>query len=256
MAGCFTVAGIVLPETGWLTPDIAKWTFALAVFGVIIGGLLWFIGQRYQQIEDNQLVKTIPQIINDIHILRGKFTDEYVKGIGENNEAIKSMNEELYTYLGGIGISKTIDNIEDVCSTIGNIFKSLPTIKEKVESISDLELGRLVAKSAETHLPINEKLYNAKSYKQLSKKLKTAREKLTKGIAVEATKAIDYYQTYSEGYWALDVLMENIAKQANDSVPLIQTAYNLYRDKFQEQMRLNLAKVCEIVNEYDKQTKV
>lgn len=251
VAICFTVASIALPETGWLNPEVARWAFILAIFGIIIGGLLWIIGRRYQT-EEKQLVRTIPQIINDMHILRGEFTDKYNNDLDKNTEAIQIMNGELYSYLGGIEIPKTIDNVEDVFSTIENVFKSLPVMKDKSESVSDLELARLLAESAKTHLPVETNLGNNRGYKKLSKVLKKAREQLIKGIAVEATKVIDFYLTYSKGYWALDVLIADITKQVGDTESLMQTAYNLYRNKFQEQMNLNLAKVCEVINAYDK----
>lgn len=249
-----TMIGIGVPSSTWFTPDKANWSvvigISILVIGLIVGGLMCIIGRRYQ-VEEQQLIRTIPQIINDMHIRRGEFTDDYICTYKDAG-AINTMNNELNRYLGGIEIPKTVDSIAEMFSQIVKVFNSLPKTKEKAESVSDIELGRLVAESAKTHLPIQANLDGDKTYIRFEKALKTAREKLPKGMAVDATQAIDHYFTYSKGYWALNVLIANITKQGSGMDTLIQTAYNLYRDKFQEQMNLNLAKVCEVINRYDK----
>ena len=250
----FTVVSTVLPNTGWLNPQVSKWAFLIAIGGIIIGGVMWLYGWKTQKLGDKQLIKSIPQIISDMHIRRGQVTNKYVqKAIEAGNLGhIQAMNAELNIYLGGIEIPKTIDSVEGLFDVATKVFENLPKMRDKAKTVSDIELGRLVAKSAETNLPIQAKLGEQKDYRKLQWLLKTAREKLTKGIAVEATKAIDYYLTYSEAYWAINVLLLSSAEILKDTESMMQTVYLLYKDKFQEQMNINLAKVCEVINEYDK----
>jgi len=253
VAFCFAIASVALPETGWLTPELSRWAFLLAIVGIIIGGLLWFIGIRYK-VEDRQLVRTIPQIINDMHIQRGQTTNKYIQESLKTGELsdIQRMIDGLNRYLGGVEIPKTIDSMEAVFDAIGKVFESLPKTQDVAKEISDYELARLIAESAKTHLPIEDRLNKIKSFNKLEKSLKTAREKLPKGIAEDASKSIDYYLTYSKGYWALSISIAYVTESLKGIEPLAQTAYNLYINKFQEQMNRNLAKVCEVINEYGK----
>lgn len=142
---------------------------------------MWLYGRKIQHLEGRQLVKAILQIINDIHIKRGgEGTEKYIRNIVASGKwgAIQNMNNELNQYLGGIEIPKTIDNLEETLGVNVKVFEALPKTQDKSKSISDLELGRLVAKSAETRLPIQNSLNKRRGYRRLNKQLKSAREKL------------------------------------------------------------------------------
>lgn len=46
---------VVLPYTEWLSPRLARWTFILAIIGVIIGGAMWLRGKATQDFVNNRL---------------------------------------------------------------------------------------------------------------------------------------------------------------------------------------------------------
>jgi len=255
--GLLWLVGIAMQIGGWVSHTIAYVLLGVACLWTLCTCIYWWRhrGEKIREnLDDKQLIKSIPQIINDMHIRRGQATNKYIqKAIEAGNLGhIQAMNAELNKYFGGIEIPNTIDSPEEFSDIVTKVFENLPKMRDKAKTVSDIELGRLVAKSAETNLPIQAKLGEQKDYRKLQWLLKTAREKLTKGIAVEATKAIDYYLTYSEAYWAINVPLLSSAEILKDTESMMQTVYHLYRDRFQEQMNINLAKVCEVINEYDK----
>lgn len=140
-------------------------------------------------------------------------------------------------------------------------------IKKPTKQLIDDEAARLVANSAKTHLPIQAMLDGDKEYQELTKSLKNAMNELPKAVVVKATEAINYYLLYSSAFWAFDAMLLSIEKlcESNKNIKnivsaamgteidinsMIKTAYNIYKDKFQEQMNINMAKVCEVINEY------
>ena len=243
---CSAVAYAVFPDI--LPAEAKSLVFFGAIVGVVIGGLIIWYGWKMGKIEDKQLIDSIPQILSDIHTERGKITNKYIKELTTtgNWKAIELIALELNSYLGGIELPKKI-NTDNLLNTIFNVLESLPKMTEKAKSIESIELARLVAKSTETHLHIQERLNNQKVFRRLEKQLNKAKVKMGKGIAIEATKVINPYLTFSEGYWALDMVMAYIAEMKKDQ-SLVQTAYHIYRDKFREEMDTNLAKVSEVIN--------
>ncbi|MBI4180510.1 MAG: hypothetical protein HY528_01100 [Chloroflexi bacterium] len=68
VTSCFTISGIVLPATGWLTPVLAKWAFVITtVVGVIIGGILWLVGDRTEKIERSKVMEDIKSDLIEIN---------------------------------------------------------------------------------------------------------------------------------------------------------------------------------------------
>lgn len=158
------------------------------------------------------------------------------------------MCRELYQYLAGVQLPDKVDSDEDALALASTILETITS--EPTEQLSDYELAMLVANSAETHLPIQSRLDRDRGYKKPGKHLEGARNKLPKDIAVDATTAIDYYLTYSEAYWAVDAILLHIVEMLDGMGTMIGTAFNIYKDRFQQQMNLNMARVCEVTNDY------
>lgn len=242
-----------LPSANLVTEDQARVLtyigFAVIVVGILISVSLWKMGSKYKIIEDKQLVASIPIVLSDMHDKRGQIAESYISSAVTSNglQPLDDMNRELYQCLGGVQIPNKIESSKDALTLLVNIVDFIT--KRPKEQLSDYELARLVANSADTHLPIQTLLEKDKTYRKMSKALEGARYKLPKASAEDTTKAIDYYRLYSRAYWAVDTIILYLVEMLKDTDTTIKTAYNIYKDKFQEQMNINMAKVCETIND-------
>jgi len=204
--------------------------------------------------------------MGNIHEKRGAFTEDYVCNAVQSNELkpLEGLNKELYQILGG-QLPNGIENDNDMVTLLVDVMDFI--IKKPTKQLTDDETARLVANSTKTHLPIETMLEGDKEYRNLTKSLKYAMNKLPKAMAVKATEARNYYLLYSSAYWAIAANLLSIERlsEGNDAIEnivsdamgmeidvnaMLKTAYNIYKDKFQEQMNINMAKVCEVINDY------
>jgi len=262
--------GTFLPDTEWVTPSQARlWTclgFAILLVGLALAAYLWRKSKKYEVTEIRQLIHSIPDLMGSIHEKRGLFTEEYVHNAIQSNELkpFEGLNRELYQILGG-RLPDDIEKDNNMVTLLVEIMEFI--IKKPTKHLTDDETARLVANSIKTHLPIETMLGGDKEYQDLTKSLKNAMNKLPKAMAVKATEAINYYLLYSSAYWAIAANLLSIERltEGNEAIKdivsnavgmeidinaMLKTAYNIYKDKFQEQMNINMAKVCEVINEY------
>jgi len=239
--------GTFLPSAELVTVAQARtwtlWGFLIIPIGIIVSLFLWIVARRVKASEDKSFISEIPEIIDNIHERRGQYTQEYEKQV-KDTKSIEIMNKEVFKYLSGYDVPEQL-NDENVFALLKNVV-SFITEKPQTE-LTDEQLAYLVAGSASSNLPIQAKLEKDRIFRKYKKVLKYAENALSK-TAVDAVERIGHYLTYSEAYWAVDVILWYITNNAMNINPMMATAYQIYKTKFEKQMELNKAAVCEVVN--------
>lgn len=219
-------------------------SIAIVLIGVVVALLLWLRGSKIAVIERREIISAIPKALTSMHEKRGEATEKYINdSVQENNLSdLSKMIMELFQFLSGQDVEKKLSS-----DSFGIMLDAIELASTKTE-LSESALAILLAKSSQTHLPIDKNLAQEKDYKKSLNTVVEAKSYLPKNTVMQATKDIDTYITFSEGYWALDALILWLTKE--NVHPMMGTALNIYKDTFQKQMNLKLAKVCEDINEY------
>jgi hypothetical protein len=265
--GILWLVGAALQIGDWTSPTVAYVLFGIAFVWLIITVIYWLRNKdRYEAMQLQDIIASIPTILDELHNKRGLLIKIYVRrGSKENDfKALNNMSIELDQFLGGSKklhdkLTSTLANVEGGEEILSLFEEIIPQSDKQPEvQLTDYEVARLLASSAKTHLPIEDMLNRCKKLKfqRLTKSLDSARNKLPSIMVVKATEAIDYYLTYSEAYWAVNAILLSVTYSirgmpvSKETIAQMETAYNLYEDRFRKLMNISKAKVCEVINDY------
>jgi hypothetical protein len=210
--------------------------------------------------ELNELVKGIPTLITDIDKRRAELIQiklDKRMASGDTQFVFNILNDAWRTFLGiepptlptGIGDEDIGTIVRAMLEWAANCKDGFEELKKRTEKLGDLETGLVLARAVNKHLGIDDEL----AKESMNGKLESARELLPSSVAVETTKAIDNYLDYSRAYRATDIVLIPLAKimEENDilkSIPQMKQVINIFqrfKEKYLEQMNINLAKVNE-----------
>ncbi len=258
-----------LEKSGWITPYQAKIIIIVGAVALVCGILLWVFSFRIKRAENIRLVKNLPSLLTAIDARRGEvIQSELDKRIGKGNtQFVFSMLKDTWLILVGDEMPELPERKgdEDFAEIVGiilslarNTKKGIKKMQKSIAKLGDKEAGLLIARKANEHLGIDDKLArHDRRNKKLIKKLKLARENLPSDAAVEATKAIDNYLDFSRAYRALDIVIITLTHMINKidllkDIPVITQIvdkFQRYREQYSEEMNINLAKVNEALKQ-------
>lgn len=253
--------------------NIQLWQKVLLTIGlfIILFGIILFILCRrdVKRAENERLIKSIPSLLTATDVRRGELIQsELDKRMGSGNtQFVFDMLKDTWVILVGDELPELPAQTgnEDIVETLGILLnyaseagKGIGKMQKRVAKLGEIETGLLVARKANEYLGIDDKLTRYdRSNKKLIKKLKSAREHLPSGVAVETTKAIDNYLNFSRAYRAVDVAIVPLAQMMKKidllkDIPItaqIIDRFQRYREQYSEQMNINLAKVNEALKQ-------
>lgn len=233
-------------------------------------GVFHLVGDRFEYIENDPFVQNIPTILADMDSRREEIIQRELDrrmGSGDTNFVLDILRD-VYAVLVGENLpelpAQAGNEDEDIAERFRILMEFIPKAQEGVKKVQeeaikrgDEETGLSIARVVNRYLSIDDEVENDNSYKELKRRLQTAREHLPGGIAFNTTKAIDNYLDASKAYKAPVVMTTPLVKMLGENdllkdepfVKQITDIFQRYREQYVKIMNEKLAKVNEALVE-------